>query len=119
MNEPPSMLPITAVRHQGRDIVAVVAQSFNIAEIPGTMPGWISGFLELPPGGIKDAEGVGECCQCFQVASCEDGSVEFGLAHPSKEEWVDKLAQRIVLKSRDAFFVPAGNIYRYYILPRA
>ena len=28
---------------------------------------------------------VGECCQVFQVASCQDGSVEFGLAHPSEE----------------------------------
>mmetsp|Transcript_25517 Transcript_25517/g.43035 ORF Transcript_25517/g.43035 Transcript_25517/m.43035 type:complete len:639 (-) Transcript_25517:6149-8065(-) len=109
---PPTKLPITAVRPPGKDVVGVAAQSFNVPEIPQKMSGWISGFCELPPGGIKDAEGVGECCQVFQVASCQDGSVEFGLAHPSEEEWVDTLAQRTVLKARDSFYVPPGNIYR-------
>lgn len=109
---PPTQLPITAQRPPGKDVVGVAAQSFNIPEIPQKMSGWISGFCELPPGGIKDAEGVGECCQVFQVASCQDGSVEFGLAHPSEEEWVDELAQRTVLKAKDSFYVPPGNIYR-------
>jgi hypothetical protein len=110
---PPTKLPITAVRPEGKNVVGVAAQSFNVPEIPQKMSGWISGFCELPPGGIKDAEGVGECCQVFQVASCQDGSVEFGLAHPSEEEWVDRLAQRTVLKARDSFYVPPGNIYRF------
>lgn len=60
---PPTQLPITAVRPEGKDVVGVAAQSFNVPEIPGKMSGWISGFCELPPGGIKDAEGVSELAE--------------------------------------------------------
>jgi hypothetical protein len=28
----------------------------------------------LPPGAIKDAEGVGECSQVFFVSECQDGA---------------------------------------------
>ena len=30
------------------------------------------GFVELPAGAIKDAEGVGECSQVFFVSECQD-----------------------------------------------
>lgn len=30
----------------------------------------------LPPGAIKDAEGVGECSQVFFVSECQDGAGE-------------------------------------------
>ena len=69
--QPASALPITAQRPAGKDKVGFAAQSFNIPEIPGVMSGWISGFVELPAGAIKDAEGVGECSQVFFIATCQ------------------------------------------------
>lgn len=108
----PSTLPITAIRPPGKDKVGVAAQSFNVPEQPGHMSGWISGFVELPAGAIKDAEGVGECSQVFFVANCQDGAVELGIAHPGEAEWDDSMAQRQLLKKGDSFFIPAGNIYR-------
>ena len=71
--QPVSALPITAHRPTGNDKVGYAAQSFNIHEIPGVMSGWISGFVELPAGAIKDAEGVGECTQVYFIASCQVG----------------------------------------------
>mmetsp|Transcript_20730 Transcript_20730/g.29791 ORF Transcript_20730/g.29791 Transcript_20730/m.29791 type:complete len:650 (+) Transcript_20730:96-2045(+) len=108
---PPAKLPISAPRPQGNDIVGLAAQSFNISST-ARMSGWISGFVDLPPGAIKDAEGVGECCQVFVISDCQNGSVEFGLADPSTEEWDDETAQRSLLNKGDFFFVPPGNIYR-------
>ena len=70
--QPASALPITAQRPMGKDKVGFAAQSFNIPEIPGVMSGWISGFVELPAGAIKDAEGVGECSQVFFIAACQE-----------------------------------------------
>ena len=58
-----SALPKTAKRAKGKDRVGYAAHSFNIPEIPGTMSGWISGFVDLPPEAIKDAEGVGKYAQ--------------------------------------------------------
>lgn len=110
--EPASALPITAVRPKGKDGVAYAAQSFNVAENPGIMSGWISGFVELPPGSIKDAEGVGECTQVFFISDCQDESIEIGIASPDALEWNDKTAQRQLLKKGDSFYVPSGNIYR-------
>ena len=49
------------------------------------MSGWISGFVELPPGAIKDAEGVGECAQVFFITDCQDDALEIGVADPSDE----------------------------------
>ena len=68
--------------------------------------------MELPPGAIKDAEGVGECSQVFFVTDCQDGALEVGIADPSDEEWNDDIAQRLCLKKGDSFFIPPGNIYR-------
>merc|ERR1719487_1753383 len=68
--------------------------------------------MELPPGAIKDAEGVGSCCQVFTVAKCQDNTLELGLADPAAEEWVDETATRSLLCSGDFFHVPPGNIYR-------
>ena len=134
---PPSALPITAERPPGKDGVGFAAQSFNIPEIAGVMSGWISGFVELPAGAIKDAEGVGECAQVFFMSDCQDGAgtcvcpfvfslsvpylpptpllpkpVELGIADPSEPEWRDPVAQRQLLKKGDSFYVPPGNIYR-------
>jgi hypothetical protein len=110
--QPPSALPITATRPKGKDKVGYAAQSFNVPEIAGVMSGWISGFVELPAGAIKDAEGVGECSQVFFLADCQDNAVEMGLADPREEEWQDDIAQRTLLRKGDSFFVPPGNIYR-------
>ena len=49
------------------------------------MSGWISGFVELPPGAIKDAEGVGECAQVFFITESQDDALEVGIADPSDE----------------------------------
>ena len=35
-----------------------------------------------------------------------------GLADPQEEEWRDEIAQRVLLRQGDFFFVPPGNIYR-------
>mmetsp|Transcript_18619 Transcript_18619/g.17945 ORF Transcript_18619/g.17945 Transcript_18619/m.17945 type:complete len:798 (+) Transcript_18619:113-2506(+) len=109
---PPSALPITTDRPKGKDKVGYAAQSFNIPEVAGVMSGWISGFVELPPGSIKDAEGVGECSQVFFISECQADGVELGIADPREEEWKDNIAQRILLRKGDSFFVPPGNIYR-------
>ena len=47
------------------------------------MSGWITGFVELPPGAIKDAEGVGECAQVFFISEAQNGSLELGIADPA------------------------------------
>lgn len=39
-------------------------------------------------------------------------AVEFGLADPENEQWLDESAQRILLSKGDFFFVPPGNVYR-------
>ena len=77
------------------------------------MSGWISGFMELPPGAIKDAEGVGDACQVFVVSSCQNGTLDFGLADPNDEAWNEKTAQRVLLNTGDFFYVPPENIYRF------
>lgn len=109
---PPSALPITAARPPGKNKVGFAAQSFNVPEAPGLMSGWITGFVELPAGAIKDAEGVGECAQVFFVSECQDDGLELGIADPKVAEWSDKTAQRQLLKKGDSFYVPPGNIYR-------
>lgn len=68
--------------------------------------------MELPAGAIKDAECVGDACQVFVVAKCQNGALEYGLGDPEGEEWNDESAQRTLLKSGDFFYVPPGNIYR-------
>ena len=77
-----------------------------------TDPLLTAGFIDLPPDAIKDAEGVGRFTQVFFVSDCQDGALELGLANPSQEEWMDRTAQRVLLKKGDCFYVPPGNIYR-------
>lgn len=89
------------------------AQTFSLPEISGVMPGWISGFIELPPGAVKDAEGVGECAQVFAVSDCQEQSLEMALADPVEADWNEAIAQRQLLSKGDSFFVAPGNIYRY------
>lgn len=38
-------------------------QAFFAPVMSATVPGWISGYVSLPPKAIKDAEGVGNCAQ--------------------------------------------------------
>ena len=38
--------------------------------------------------------------------------MELGVADPREEEWRDDLAQRVLLRQGDFFFVPPGYIYR-------
>ena len=80
----------------------------------GNFPGWISGQLDLPPTGIKDAESVGLCSQVFNVASCQPKALEFALADPdeSDAQFLPETAQRFLLSPGDMFCVPAGNMYR-------
>lgn len=109
---PASALPRTAQRPPGKDKVGYAAHSFNVPEIPGVMSGWISGFVDLPPEAIKDAEGVGKYAQVFFVASCQEDAVELGIADPSVDTWTSQNAQRVILRKGDSFFIPPGNIYR-------
>lgn len=95
-----------------KHLVGTAAQSFNVKETD-FMSAWISGFVELPPHGIKDPEGVGDCSQVFFVSDCQDGALEFAMGDPQNaNDWDDEKAQRLLLKSRDTFYVPPGNIYR-------
>ena len=88
--QPASALPITAQRPAGKDKVGFAAQSFNIPEIHGVMSGWISGFVELPAGAIKDAEGVGECSQVFFIAACQ---VRRSTNHPTSQSPISHMFQ--------------------------
>mmetsp|Transcript_23386 Transcript_23386/g.38962 ORF Transcript_23386/g.38962 Transcript_23386/m.38962 type:complete len:829 (+) Transcript_23386:30-2516(+) len=110
--QPALELPKTAKRPPGRDKVGFAAHSFNVPEVPGIVSGWISGFVDLPPEAIKDAEGVGKYAQVFFVSDCQDGAVELGIAHPNVDVWDNHTAQRLLLRKGDSFFVPPGNIYR-------
>jgi len=43
--------------------------------------------------------------QVFCVAACQDDAVELGMADPREEEWRDDIAQRVLLKTGDFFYV--------------
>jgi centromere protein C len=50
------------------------------------LPGFISGFVSLPPRGIKDAESVGNCTQVFYVSNCQPKAFEVAIAIPSDDQ---------------------------------
>jgi hypothetical protein len=108
----PIELPITGHRPPGKTGVARAAQHFYIPQINGKSSAWISGSVELPPGAIKDAEGVGDVTQVFFVSDCQDNAIELAIADPSQAEWNPEKAQRQLLAKGDSFFVPSGNVYR-------
>jgi hypothetical protein len=110
----PQPLPVTGERPASRvDDVGYAAHYFHAPEMAGgTMSGWMAGAVELPPHAIKDAEGVGKYLQVFFVASAQAHALEFGLADPSQDAWIDGTAQRLLLSAGDSFYVPPGNIYR-------
>jgi hypothetical protein len=59
-------LPITAQRSSDENEgVGSAAQAFFTPSMSKGTPGWISGYVTLPPKAIKDAEGVGACNQVF------------------------------------------------------
>lgn len=95
-------------------IVGTAAQAFNVApDRNGIFPGWIAGNLNLPPKGIKDAEGVGLCCQVFFVVDCQPLSVEIAIDTPNVDSKFDpENAERFLLSKNDTFHVPAKNMYR-------
>lgn len=43
------------------------------------------------------------------MGSCQAGALEFGLADPVQDEWVDQTAQRLLLSPGDSFYVPPGR----------
>eukprot|EP01039_Chlorochromonas_danica_P007461 gene7461-8248_t len=90
----------------------LAGHTFVIPEIKREISGWIAGYLDLPPQGVKDAELVGKYAQIFFVSSGQEKALEFGLADPSTEDWDDQLAQRVLLSPGDSFYVPPGNMYR-------
>lgn len=73
---------------------------------------FFTGFVELVPQAIKDAEGVGKHMQFFQVSRCQAGALELGIARPDVFEFVHRTAQRVLLREGDTFFLPPGNVYR-------
>lgn len=105
-------LPVTAKRPKSKQGVGLAAQAFNTPEVPGHMPGWISGQVVLPPQAIKDAEGVGVCAQVFSVAAGQPKALEFSLALPEEPGFNPETAQRYLLSPGDQFLVPPNNIYR-------
>lgn len=111
----PMALPVTSTnRPAGKKVPQPLASHFfHVAEAEkGVMSGWMAGSVDLPPGSIKDAEGVGRYLQVFFVVKGQKGSVEFGLADPLQDFWDDRTAQRVLLGPGDSFYVPPGNIYR-------
>lgn len=106
-------LPLSKRGKKESKVVARASQAFNEQGV-GNFPGWISGQLDLPPTGIKDAESVGLCSQVFNVASCQPKALEFALADPdeSDAQFLPETAQRFLLSPGDMFCVPAGNMYR-------
>ena len=55
---------------------------------------------------------MGRYTQVFFVSDCQDGALEFGIAHPQEDAWDHKTARRVLLRRGDSFYVPPGNIYR-------
>ena len=112
-------LPSTGAREDDEEaVVATASQAFNCAEQATDQflhyPGWISGHLDLPPGGIKDAEGVGDCTQVFYVVEGQPGSFELGLGKPSQvgPPYDPDSATHFLLSPGDHFYIPPKNVYR-------
>eukprot|EP00978_Attheya_sp_CCMP212_P016366 scaffold42800_cov52-Attheya_sp.AAC.7 len=109
-----TQLPLSSSRTKAEGkVVGKAGQAFNIAgDEEDVYVGYISGNLELPPRGIKDAEGVGGCNQVFTVCRCQPKSLEIALGHPDNPIFSPKTAQRFLLSAGDIFRVPPGNTYR-------
>jgi centromere protein C len=109
-------LPLSSTRGKKESkVVGFASQAFHVHTDPKDLfPGFMSGFMVLPPRGIKDAEGVGLCSQVINVGDCQPNSVEFALADPSSQagEFDPDTAQRFLLSKGDTFQIPPGNIYR-------
>jgi centromere protein C len=97
------------------NVFGLASQAFNIPGDEATfMPGYITGTLQLPPKGIKDAEGVGICAQAFVVGDCQAKAVEVAIADPmtNNGKFDPQTAQRFLLSKGEQFHIPPGNIYR-------
>ena len=89
---------------------AMAGEAFNVKGNE-LYPSWISGQLEVPPGGIKEPEGVENCTQLFFVQGGQTGALEVAIAKPIDELFDPATAQRLVLNPGDEFYVPPKNSY--------
>jgi centromere protein C len=100
------------------DVGGVAAQAFFTPPMSVAMPGWISGYVRLPPSAVKDPETVGNCSQLFFVAECQGAALEVAVALPSATKdkrgarFDSATAQRYLLSAGDQFFMPPHNVYR-------
>lgn len=109
-------LPVSSTRKKEEgNVVGSAAQAFNVpSDDQENYVGYIMGNLQLPPGGIKDAESVGPCSQTFTVCTGQKGALELAFSDPDGPEGVleDDTAKRFLLGPGDLFRVPPGNTYR-------
>ena len=74
-NLKPTALPVTDLRPANKKhLVGLAAQTFNVSEVSNFSSAWLSGFVDLQPGCLKDPEAVGDCAQVFFVSECQDGA---------------------------------------------
>ncbi|KAH8097818.1 hypothetical protein JL720_732 [Aureococcus anophagefferens] len=80
------------------------------------IPGWMTGCLELPPKGVKDAESTGLASMLFFAGEGQDGALELAINRPEPDDEVGRFdapsAQRFLLSPGDQFQIPPNNIYR-------
>jgi|TARA_B110000902_G_C14192561_1_gene544735 mannose-6-phosphate isomerase-like protein (cupin superfamily) len=86
-------LKATTVRPAGAEGLAQACGAFD-------EPRFVAGVVSLPPGAMKDEEGVQTCSQVFIIRQGQLSSVEFTV---NKEIFL--------LGGGDYFFVPPHNTY--------
>jgi len=94
----------------------IAARGFYTGPVSAVMPGWISGYILLPPKALKESETVGDCTQVFFVGDCQSQGLEIAIGLPAKRKeqqakFEDSTAQRFLLNPGDQFFVPPHNTY--------
>lgn len=109
-------LPVAKTRRKSEGKVSgLAAQAFH-TDNQGNLiyPNYIMGNLLLPPSGIKDAESVGMCAQCFTVVTCQPKALEVAFSNPDHDDGrlIPEVAVRVLLKQGDMFRIPPGNSYR-------
>jgi hypothetical protein len=78
-------------------------------------PGWASGVMELPMGGVKGSESTGSLTMLFFVSTSQNLAVELTL-YQSEDAVVtdphESEALRFQFSPGDQFYVPPNNTYR-------